>query len=124
MSEDKLKKPTTSSSTNSSNLSATTSANQKSASPIDDSSSDSSSTESATSDSSVQTNLASSPDSIPEFGLDSPDLVKVATTDASKPVETELLDLEIQNLENQKPVSLFAHKPVQDRKSTRLNSSH
>ena len=98
MSEDKLKKPITNSSTNSSNLSATTSANQKSASPIDDSSLYSSSTESAISDSSVQTNLASSPDSIPEFGLDLPDLVKLATTDANKPVETELLDLEIQNL--------------------------
>ena len=113
MFEDKLKKPITNSSTNSSNLSATTSANQKSASPIDDSSSESSSTESVISDSSVQTNLASSSDNIPEFGLDSPDLVKLAAIDANKPVETELLDLEIQNLENQKPVSLFAHKPVQ-----------
>ena len=45
--------------------------------------------------------------------LDLPELTSAADDSKDKFAETALLDLEIQNLENQKSVSIFAHKPVQ-----------
>ncbi len=45
--------------------------------------------------------------------LGSPESSPVADENKNKSGETALLDLEIQNLENQKSVSIFAHKPVQ-----------
>jgi len=107
MSEDKLNK-SISDDSSSPKLQTTTSPNNKSTQTEGDNNLSSSNP----SDSSLESDLTSSHSkSSLDSKSNSPNSTQV--TDKNQSVETELLDLEIQNLENQKPVSIFAHKPVQ-----------